>query len=73
MDNLVIVIKKAEDQDEDGFFYDIYDEVPSEFGNVGEENSLDGGFCTGSMLDAMGMALSQAKEIIKKYKKDETA
>lgn len=48
----------------DGYCYDIYDTISQ---NEKEANdSLDGGMCTGRLIDALGMATKQASEIIKR-------
>ncbi len=64
MENLIIVIRKA--TDEEGYFYDIYD-CDVEDVNDGRD-SLDGGLCTTTIENALEMAAEQAKEIIKNNK-----
>ena len=50
------------DQDEGGYMFDIWcDENAEE-----DEDSDDGGFCTGSYEDAIDMACEQAKDLLKK-------
>jgi len=68
MENITITISKAIDQEEDGFMYDIYLCEPDEI--VDCEGSVDGGFCTGSMVDAIEMAKEQAVEIINRLNKN---
>lgn len=63
IDNITITISKSEDQDEDGFMYDIYNCQPEDM--VDGEDSMDGGFCTGTIEDAIDMAFDQAKTIIR--------
>jgi hypothetical protein len=60
MDNITIKIYKA--CDEDGYFYDIYNQ--DDLDNDEDAESLDGGFCTGEMLDASGMAHEQLKNLL---------
>lgn len=61
METLTIVITEA--SDEPGYFYDIYDASPETINNQAIE-SLDGGFCTSTMKNALGMATKQAKELL---------
>lgn len=61
INNLTIVIREA--VDEVGFFYDIYDCEPSE---TDSKDSLDGGLCTTTIENALGMATAQAKELLAK-------
>ncbi len=50
------------DQDEGGYMFDIWcDENAEE-----DEDSDDGGLCTGSYEDAIDMACEQAKDLLKK-------
>ncbi len=60
MDNLIIHVRPS--FEEEGYMYDIYDCQPEE---IEEADSIDGGLCTGSFLDAVDMATEQAKVIIK--------
>lgn len=57
MDKIIITIEKADD----GYQYDIFlnDE------DFEDCNPQDGGLCTTTMSNALGMATKQAKEIIK--------
>lgn len=57
-------IRIAEASDEPGFFYDIYKTAEQEE----DEESIDGGLCTGSIEDALTMAYEQALAIIKNNK-----
>lgn len=59
--NLIITITESSEQD--GFYYDIYDCETMDV-NDGRD-SLDGGFCTTTIQNALEMATKQAKEIIK--------
>lgn len=56
MEELTIKIHKGEE----GWYFDIYDVEETE-----EVDSLDGGLCTGTLEDALGMAYEQAKELLK--------
>lgn len=60
MDGITIRIWKAES--EEGYFYDIFD---TEDAND-ESEAVDGGLCTGTFEDAIGMASEQAITIINK-------
>ena len=53
MQSITITITLSDN--EPGYFYDILDD---------NDNSLDGGLCTGSFVDALEMATDQAKTII---------
>ena len=56
-----ITIKIYQSSEEDGYFYDIYDT-----NDVDEDTeSIDGGFCTTTMENAIDMAQSQAKDLLK--------
>lgn len=77
MDALTITIYPAS---EGGCLYDIYgedldalaDKLATEFMPDSEEPvSLDGGQCTTTMLNALGMAFSQAEDLIKCMKGEE--
>lgn len=59
MNTLTITIREA--SDEPGFFYDIYDVEPDQ---IDEADSLDGGFCTTTIENALEMANKQARDII---------
>ena len=61
MDALTIVIEAVS---EGGYQYDIYTGTPGEI-ESGYAVSLDGGLCTTTLENALGMATSQAVEIIK--------
>ena len=54
-----LVIQIFEASDEPGYFYDIFDSREP------EAESLDGGLCTTTMKNALEMAVSQAKDIIR--------
>lgn len=58
-----ITIRVYASSNEDGYMYDLYkaDAVDDEK----FVDSYDGGLCTGSMLDALGMAVHQAETIIR--------
>lgn len=59
MDNITIKIYLSSEGD--SYMYDIYDtDEPEE-----DTESIDGGECTGTMLDALGMATAQAEAFIK--------
>ena len=62
MDALTIVIETVT---EGGYQFDIYTGTPGEI-ESGYAVSLDGGLCTTTLENALGMATSQASEIIKK-------
>lgn len=64
IDELTIHIRPALDQDEEGYMYDIYDTNPGE-ADDGLIDSIDGGMCTGSLKDAIGMAMEQALDLVK--------
>jgi len=59
-----ITIKVYLSSEGDGFFYDIYDT------NDIDENteSVDGGFCTSTLENALEMAKDQTVEFIKRFK-----
>lgn len=59
-----ITIKIYEGSDEQGFFYDIFDED----GIGTDEIPEDGGFCTTTMENALEMAVEMAKSLIAKEK-----
>lgn len=48
----------------EGYMYDIYECEASEVEEI--EDSIDGGLCTGTIKDALGMATEMAEEIIKR-------
>lgn len=62
-----MTISIYESSDGDGFFYDIFDRAPED---VEDLDPLDGGFCTTTMENALGMAMAQALEIIQSKKED---
>ncbi|MFW2343288.1 hypothetical protein [Brevundimonas sp.] len=62
MDALTIVIEAVT---EGGYQYDVYAGTPVEI-DSGDVVSLDGGLCTTTLENALGMVASQAAEIIKK-------
>lgn len=64
MDKLIIVVEKST---EGGWNYDIFGGTQAQE----DGNSMDGGKCTGSMRNAIEMAESQAKEIIKMAEREE--
>jgi hypothetical protein len=57
-----LIIRISEGTDEPGYFYDIYDTADVTDDDV---DSVDGGFCTSTIENALDMAVEQAKEIIK--------
>lgn len=59
MESVTIRITEAV---EGGYFYDIWEKDVAA-GN--DEESDDGGFCTTTMLNALGMAMQQAETLIK--------
>lgn len=63
-----LTIRIYEGCDEVGFFYDIYDCDISGVDDIDEVESIDGGFCTTTIENALSMATKQAKEIIKRSK-----
>lgn len=60
MENITITISKA--TDEEGYFYDIYDIAAMDIDESTE--SLDGGFCTTTIENAIDMAVEQAKQLL---------
>ncbi len=55
---------------EGGYMYDIYDTDVAD--NIEPElESVDGGLCTTTMLNALGMAAQQAEELIERAKGEE--
>lgn len=58
MEAITIVIRKAEN--EPGYFYDIYEGEP----DCPMEDSKDGGLCTTTLINALGMAAAQAEDLI---------
>ena len=66
LNTMTITIFRASDGD--GFIYDIYDCEASE---IDDKDALDGGQCTSDDIkDALGMAKSQALDLIIKQKYD---
>lgn len=65
MEAITIRIYRAED--EDGYFYDIYkgDAIEEAYMTSLAPESDDGGLCTTTMLNALGMAVSQAEDLIR--------
>jgi len=61
MDEITITIYRSE---EGGYKYDIYDCGLEEA--VERDDSTDGGHCTSTMIHALGMAESQAKDLIER-------
>jgi hypothetical protein len=57
-----LIIRIFEGTDEPGYFYDIYDTVDM---TDDDAQSIDGGFCTTTIENALDMAVSQAKNIIR--------
>lgn len=47
-------------EEEGGYMYDIHATSPV------DDEPIDGGCCTGSLLDTLEMATAQAKELIKR-------
>ncbi len=64
MITITIVPDESWDEDDEvieGFQYNIYE------GDIDEDlEAIDGGFCTGSMEDAISMASEQARKLIVK-------
>jgi len=61
MQSIKIIINQSSNND--GYFYDIYD------GNDDtNDNSLDGGFCTTTIQNALDMATDQAKTLLNNHK-----
>ena len=48
----------------EGWNFDIYDQDTRDV--LDDIDSLDGGLCTGSLQDALGMAYEQARDLINK-------
>lgn len=65
MENITITIHYGENE---GYLYDIYAGTAEEVAADTIE-SLDGGCCTGTLEDALGMATEQAREIIRSKSK----
>lgn len=65
MNALTIVIRASDN--EEGYLYDVYKSEP----NCALADNADGGLCTTTMLNALGMAVSQAEELIKREKGEE--
>lgn len=66
MKALTITIYEAS---EGGYLYDIYDtelEQTARLIESGQNDSLDGGLCTTTLLNALGMATQQAEALIKR-------
>ncbi len=61
MEEIAITISYSDSNG--GYMYDIYKNAQAIEDN---DDSIDGGLCTGSMLDAIDMAAGQAKQIIAK-------
>lgn len=59
------IIIQIFEHSEGGYEYNIYENES----DLDENVSLDGGLCTGTLMDALGMAMEQSKVIIKKLKK----
>lgn len=55
-----LTIKVWEGSDEPGYFYDIYDTVDV----TDETESIDGGFCTTTIENALEMAYEDAKKML---------
>jgi hypothetical protein len=67
MNEITIHIYEASDG---GYMYDIYDCGPSDaYGGDGDRESIDGGQCTTTLSNALDMAHSQARNLIKLAKK----
>lgn len=64
MNELTIRIYQAED--EDGFYYDIYDTAEPIGGDI--PASIDGGFCTTTIENALEMAVKQSLDLINQSK-----
>jgi|GEM_PF-2404078 len=65
LQTLTITINYSEQNE--GYMYDIYDCEPSQMhdGNGSElVDSIDGGLCTGTILEALEMAQAQVKDIL---------
>ncbi len=56
-----ITIKIYASSDNEGYMYDIYNEEMTE-----DSESVDGGLCTTTMMNALGMAVKQAEVLIEK-------
>jgi len=64
-----ITIRIYASDSEGGYMYDIYNEDQV----FTDADSVDGGLCTTTMLNALGMAVSQAEDLIKRVKGEECA
>lgn len=67
MSKQAITITIYESESEDGYMYDIYN-TDLQGAVDTDDGSIDGGLCTGSMADAVGMATAQALELLKNHK-----
>lgn len=71
MDSITITIKEYS---EGGYYYDIYDhEHGADCEDAEECESEDGGWCTTTMANALGMAESAARDLIERKKGRECA
>lgn len=61
MNENALTITITEASDGDGYFYAIYD---CEADQVEDAEEIDGGQCTGSIKDALGMAYAQANDLL---------
>jgi hypothetical protein len=62
MKNLIITIFESEQ--EEGFYYDIYDDNDTDAIATGEANLIDGGHCTTTIENALDMATEQVKVLL---------
>jgi len=62
-----MIIRIEESSNEEGYVYDLYKDDEA----FEENNSFDGGLCTGSFDDALEMATSQAMERVKATTEEE--
>lgn len=60
-----LVIRIFESDNEPGYFYDIYDTADI---TDDDAESVDGGFCTSTIENALDMAIEQAKKLIESSK-----
>lgn len=60
MEAITIVVRRTGE----GYYYDIYDEEA--VATIEDVDSLDGGLCTTSMVNALGMALEQAQALVRR-------
>lgn len=70
----VIVMARTEDnediENEDGYSYAVYDSAEAMNADETNEEGIVGGFCTGTISDALEMAQEAAEAVIKERSKN---